>query len=78
MARNLVLQSIETPDGDRCVDIFRCGDGSYGFEGYRRDAEDTSGWFRVTQFGEQRYDSEPAALKAAIRVFPWADGSTDG
>ena len=78
MARNLVLQSIETSDGDRCVDIFQRSDGSYGFEGYRRDAEDTSGWFRVTQFGEQRYDSEPGALKAAIRVFPWADGSTGG
>jgi len=77
MARNLVLQSIETADGDRCVDIFRRGDGSFGFEGYRRDAEDTSGWFRVTQFGEQRYNSESAALRAAIRVFPWADRSED-
>ena len=70
-ARKLVLQSIETVDGDRCVDIFRRGDGSYGFEGYRRDAEDTSGWFRVTQFGEQRYESEAAAVAAAQGVFPW-------
>ena len=71
--RNLVLQSIETEDGDRCVDIFQRGDGSFGFEGYRRDAEDTSGWFRVTQFGDQRYDSETAAVGAAGRVFPWID-----
>lgn len=70
-ARQLVLHSIETADGDRCVDIFRRSDGSYGFEGYRRDAEDTSGWFRVTQFGDQRYDGEAAAMAAAQRVFPW-------
>lgn len=70
--RKLVLQSIETHDGDRCVDIFCRPDGSFGFEGYRRDAEDTSGWFRVTQFGEQRYESEATALAAAQRIFPWA------
>lgn len=74
-ARALVVQSIETADGDRCVDIFRRGDGSFGFEGYRRDAEDTSGWFRVTQFGGQRFDSEAAARAAAQRVFPWAAGA---
>ena len=71
MARNLVVQSIETVDGDRCVDIFRRADGSFGFEGYRRDAEDTSGWFRVTQFGEQRYCDEVEALAAARGVFDW-------
>lgn len=71
--RRLVLRSVETADGDRCVDIFRRADGSYGFEGYRRDAEDTGGWFRVTQFGEQRYSSESAAVGAAQRVFPWFD-----
>ena len=70
-ARKLVLQSIETADGDRCVDIFRRNDGSYGFEGYRRDAEDTSGWFRVMQFGAQEFESEAAALAAAQNVFPW-------
>lgn len=71
--RKLVLRSIETDEGDRCVDIFRRSDGSFGFEGYRRDAEDTSGWFRVTLFGAQRYDDEAAALAAACRVFPWIE-----
>lgn len=71
--RRLVLRSVETSDGDRCVDIFRRADGSYGFEGYRRDAEDTSGWFRVTQFGAQRFESESAAFDAARRIFPWFD-----
>lgn len=71
--RRLVLRSVETADGDRCVDIFRRADGSFGFEGYRRDAEDTSGWFRVTQFGEQRFETESAAVDAAQRVFPWFD-----
>ena len=73
--RKLVLQSIETADGDRCVDIFRRGDGSYGFEGYRRDAEDTSGWYRVARFGAQCFDSETAARTAAQMAFPWLEES---
>ena len=71
--RPLVLRSIETEDGDRCVDIFRRGDGSFGFEGYRRDPEDTSGWFRVTLYGDQRFDSEAAVIDAARRIFPWIE-----
>ena len=73
--RKLVLQSIETADGDRCVDIFRRGDGSYGFEGYRRDAEDTSGWYRVARFDAQCFDSETAARTAAQMAFPWLEES---
>jgi hypothetical protein len=71
VARNLVRQSIETPDGDRCVDIFQRADGSFGFEGYRRDPEDGRGWFPISQFGEQRFDSEAAARSASARIFPW-------
>ena len=40
--KKLVLSSIETPDGGRCVDLFRTPDGSFGFEEYRRDAEDSA------------------------------------
>jgi len=73
MARNLVLQSIETPEGDRCVDIFRRDDGSFGIEGYRRDPEDTGGWFRATAYGDQRFATEALARNAAERLFPWVN-----
>lgn len=75
--RNLVLQSIETAEGDRCVDIFERPDGSFGLEGYRRDAEDTSGWFRVTQFADHRFESEAEAIEAAGRIFPWARSAAE-
>ena len=73
MPRHLVLRSIETSEGDRCVDIFQRADGSYGIEGYRRDAEDPSGWFQTSHIGDQRYTSESEALSAATQVFPWID-----
>lgn len=36
----LVLTSIETPDRQRCVDLFQRQDGTFGFEELRRDPED--------------------------------------
>ena len=67
----LVLDSVETPDGGRCVDIFRRGDGTFGFEVYRRDAEDLSGWFPIGGFAVTHYETEAKAREAAARVAPW-------
>ena len=77
-ARNLVLRSIETADGMRCVDIFRRPDGSLGFEAYRRDAEDSAGWFAIGRYGAQRYASAEAALTAARAAVPWLAGLAGG
>jgi len=38
--RNLVLASLEAEGGERCVDVFKRPDGTFGFEEYRRDSED--------------------------------------
>ena len=69
--RKLVLASIETEDGDRCVDIFRRPDGSHGFETYRRDAEDGRGWFPIGNFEAARYDTEQTARAAARDSVSW-------
>ena len=50
MTKTLVIKSIEIEDGLRCVDVFRRGDGSYGFEEYRRDPEDRRGWYATGGF----------------------------
>ncbi len=44
---NKVTRSIETPDGGRCVDLFRRPGASFGFAEYHRDPEDPSGWFPI-------------------------------
>lgn len=67
----LVLRSIETADGARCVDIFRRPDGSFGFGAYRRDAEDSAGWFAIGHYGAERFASAEAALAAARAAVPW-------
>ena len=71
MTKPLVLNSIETDDGLRCVDIFQRGDRSFGFEEYRRDPEDGRGWSMVGGFGGQRYETQDQALDSAIACVPW-------
>ena len=68
---NLVLDSIETKDGGRCVDLFRRKNGTYGFEIYRVDPEALTGWFAIGGFAEKSFAALPDAHEAAARIAPW-------
>lgn len=66
-----VLESIETDAGARCVDIFVRVDGTYGFEEYRRDAEDARGWFPVGHYAGAIFGSADDARAAARVRIAW-------
>lgn len=68
----LVFASVENPEHDRCVDFFlRQEDGSFGFEEFRRDAEDGGRWTAVRHFAAARYADEAATRRAAAQAVPW-------
>jgi hypothetical protein len=67
----MVLASHETPEANRCVDIFSRPDGTFGFEEFRRDPEDMGAWTPVSFFSGRRYDSEGDAVDAARSAVPW-------
>ena len=70
-----VFNSIENGQHDRCVDLFRRPDGSFGFEEFRRDVEDAGEWTPVAFYSGAAYSSTDAALDAAINSVVWlADG----
>ncbi len=71
--KKTVLKSLETADGNRCVDIFQRADNSFGFEIYRRDVEDLSGWFPIGGYVDNRYTTENLATGAARQLAPWMD-----
>ena len=68
---NKVLRSVNTPDGGRCVDIFVRPDGTFGFEEFRRDVEDLSGWFAIGGFTAKVFDTEQDALDQALAAVSW-------
>jgi hypothetical protein len=74
-AHGTVLRSVTAPDGTHCIDLFRRTDGSCGFEVYRRDSEDTRGWFAVGAFASIVYPTAEAAWQAARTWVQWLSES---
>jgi hypothetical protein len=66
-----VFDSVENAVADRCVDLFRRPDGSYGFEEFRRDVEDRGAWTPVAYYSDAVYATAAAALEAARREVAW-------
>ena len=67
----VVFDSIENGQHDRCIDLFRRPDGSFGFEEFRRDVEDAGAWTPVAYYSGAAYASNEAALEVAIARVVW-------
>ncbi len=67
----VVLASLETEDGLRCVDLFRRLDGSFGYEEFRRDPEDRGAWTPVRFASGLRYGALEEARAAARSSVAW-------
>ena len=67
----LVFTSIENPQHDRCVDLFRRPDGSYGFEEFRRDPEDAGEWTPVRYYSGASHATAADAFDAAAKAVVW-------
>ena len=66
-----VFRSVENAQHDRCVDLFSCPDGSFGFEEFRRDVEDAGAWTPVAYYSAAAYASKDEALGAAVKAVVW-------
>ena len=71
----VVLRSIENSEHDRCVDLFRRPDGSFGFDEFRRDVEDAGAWTPVAYYSGAAYSSMDDALGAAVKAVVWLGGA---
>lgn len=67
----LVFSSIENFEHNRCVDLFTRPDGSYGYEEFRRDAEDRGAWTPVEYYSGAVYGSQDTMLGAALKSVAW-------
>ncbi len=74
----VVVRSIENREHDRCVDLFRRPDGTFGFEAFRRDVEDAGAWTPVAYYSSAVHPSENAALSVAVKAVIWLAGALSG
>ena len=66
-----MLASLENEQADRCVDLFRRPDGSFGFDHFRRDVEDRGAWTPTACFSAARFASLAEARAAAAAEVAW-------
>ena len=66
-----VLTSVQTPGGDRCVDVFLRPSGTFGFEEFRRDPEDMGMWTPLHYYCDKEFTDLEATLRAARRTVSW-------
>ncbi len=67
----VVLASIENAEHDRCVDLFKRPDGSFGFDEFRRDPEDAGAWTPMQFYAGRRFATREEAMVAARRAVAW-------
>lgn len=67
----LVLDSYETVEGDRCVDLFARPNGTFGFEEFRRDPEDRGAWTPLSYFSDREFATSATALDGARKSVVW-------
>ena len=73
-----VLTSLQNSERDRCVDIFVRADGTFGFEEYRRDPEDVSGWFPLHRYSHLVFSTAEDALAQAKSKVEWMITGSEG
>lgn len=72
-----VTQSFNNPEQNRCVDIIELNAGGFRFQEWRREPEDISGWFLMTDSGSEIFPSEEQAINAARLAVVWFNELAD-
>jgi hypothetical protein len=65
------IRSLHNDEADRCVDILKHENGTFGFKEFRRDPEDRGGWTLVGQNPQRTYATEDEAIAAAKAAVAW-------
>jgi hypothetical protein len=66
-----VIRSLHNGEVDRCVDVLKHEDGTFGFKEFRRDPEDQGGWTLVSYNPQWVYSTEAEAIAAAKAAVIW-------
>jgi hypothetical protein len=66
-----VLNSVHNDTVDRCVDIFRRTDGSFGYREFRLDPEDQGRWSLTAAHDRGVHGTYAEAIAAALGQVAW-------
>ena len=66
-----VIQLVNAPDRVLCVDVFLRHDGSFGFDEFRRDPEDSRGRYNIGHHGFLPFATEEEARAKTTKTTNW-------
>ena len=66
-----VVLSVNHDGATICIDVFQRCDGTFGFEEYRRDPEDNTGWFAIGHHAHKIFTDIDSTKNAAIQQVDW-------
>ena len=75
---NRIIWSWNQNGGHLCVDVFQRPDGTYGFGEFRRDPEDTRGWYDIGGYANLVYSTPQDAKSAAMAQIGWFTDQVEG
>ena len=71
LKEQVVIQSINNYESNLCIDFFSRNNGTFGYEEFRRDPENTSGWYKVGYFANKVFSSKDEAYNDAVKRISW-------
>ena len=69
--KHKVFASFENEYNAHCVDVSQRADGSFGYEEFRRDAEDCGAWQSLASYSQQVFEVQAQALADANCCVNW-------
>tara|TARA_B100001093_G_scaffold324434_1_gene309603 strand:- start:44 stop:277 length:234 start_codon:yes stop_codon:yes gene_type:complete len=71
LKEQVVIHSINNDESNLCIDFFIRNNGTFGYEEFRRDPENTSGWYKVGYFANKVFSSKDEAYNDAVKRISW-------
>ena len=71
LKEQVVIQSINNNESNLCIDFFTRNNGTFGYEEYRKDPENTSGWYKIGYFTYKIFSSKDEAYNDALKTISW-------
>ena len=71
MKKNTVIFSVNNDEGNLCLDIFIRKNKTFGFEEFRKDPENTNGWYKIGNYGDKIHFNQKEAYENACKKIMW-------
>ena len=67
----VVINSINNDNNNLCIDFFNRNNKTFGYQEYRKDPENISGWYRIGNYDYKVFSNKDDAYHDAKKTIVW-------